>query len=364
MKKIIWAVIWCALFYLAAYMRLEGILAFVLVSGMMAVILFAASCYLTSVVRISFRFPQEEGQKGEGIHVVVCIQNPSFLPISRFALHICYSYDGSGAEKEGILQGMVPAKSSAEMELILLPRYCGVVTVSANALDIWDLLGIFCRHVRELGSQKTVLLPSNLSMRLDTVRLKTDMISLLEQEEQKGSGNIPPDVSQIHPYQEGEPLRFVHWKLTARTDELMSRQFSEETQPLPVLFLDRWREEEMDLLQMDAFWEIAAACSRGFINSDITHEIMWYADGDFYRREVSHASQCLLAMKEAMLYGRECRDQKQRSEVLDRMYQIVGSGVPVIILEQSLAIVRDGVKTAQFSKDSYREEIEKRWTSV
>ena len=81
---------------------------------------------------------------------------------------------------------MVPAKSSAEMELILLPRYCGVVTVSANALDIWDLLGIFCRHVRELGSQKTVLLPSNLSMRLDTVRLKTDMISLLEQEEQKG----------------------------------------------------------------------------------------------------------------------------------------------------------------------------------
>ena len=156
-------------------------------------------------------FPPGRGAEGRRYSCRSLYPEPSFLPISRFALHICYSYDGSGAEKEGILQGMVPAKSSAEMELILLPRYCGVVTVSANALDIWDLLGIFCRHVRELGSQKTVLLPSNLSMRLDTVRLKTDMISLLEQEEQKGSGNIPPDVSQIHPYQEGEPLRFVHW---------------------------------------------------------------------------------------------------------------------------------------------------------
>ena len=51
-------------------------------------------------------------------------------------------------------------------------------------------------------------------------------------------GSQPPELYQIRQYQDGDSMRDIHWKLSAKMDQMMSRQFAAETQCTATVYLD------------------------------------------------------------------------------------------------------------------------------
>lgn len=52
------------------------------------------------------------------------------------------------------------------------------------------------------------------------------------------AGTDPYEIRQLRPYQPGDSLRDVHWKLSARTEELLSKQYGGQEEYCARLFLD------------------------------------------------------------------------------------------------------------------------------
>ena len=49
-------------------------------------------------------------------------------------------------------------------------------------------------------------------------------------------------------------MRDIHWKLSARMDQLMSRRYAAEKKKLVDFFLDLSSDAKEDIYRMDAFW--------------------------------------------------------------------------------------------------------------
>lgn len=364
MKKIVYVVGWCLLFYAAGYYRAESVLAAVLAVGILGVLLFCLVLYQAAFLQAELSMEKTSCQKGELISGTVFLVNRSILPVSRFCIRLEYAHEPYGTKKVQKLEGLLAGRGRAELSFSITPMYCGCVSMELVSVRVWDLLGIFSKKKRVRAKKRAVILPHGSCMKIRGEQVQRDVWAGREMEEKKQAGHVPPDVAQIHPYQPGESLRAVHWKLTARLDDMMSRQYSEETAPLPIFYVQRGKKKEMDIGRMDAYWEVAAACSKGLLAAGIPHAVVWNGEKEqFYRREIHGETDLLPALREIMVYGRETEEERQRW-LWGRLVKEYGSVVPVIGLDQSLTVYRDGKPITQFSWSGYRQELEKRWVSV
>ena len=76
---------------------------------------------------------------------------------------------------------------------------------------------------------------------------------------------------ELRPYREGNSLRMIHWKMSAKRDELVTREPPEDTRPLPVLTFDHFG--LMD--QVDRTLDRLEGYSLALLERDRPHEVRW-----------------------------------------------------------------------------------------
>ncbi|MFR8034427.1 MAG: DUF58 domain-containing protein [Lachnospiraceae bacterium] len=359
MKKIVCIVGWCLLFYAAGAFQQEAVLAAVLAVGILGILLFLLSRYQAASIRANIVMERTSGRKGELFNGKVCLENGSVMPVSHCLIRLEYGHEQYGKKEIRNMEGMLKGKGKAEVSFSIQPMYAGTALVRISSIKAWDLLGLFCGKKRIQTQEQIVVFPNDSCMKIKEEKMLTGQGREIDK-----AGNIPPDVFQIHPYQPGEPLRAVHWKLTARLDDMMSRQYSDEVQSLPILYFQRGKIEGMNLERMDAYWEVAAALSKGLLYAGIPHAVVWNEREElFHRMEVHTDKDFVLTLKEAMQYSRETEADRQ-SWLYERLRKENGETVPLVIIDQMLRVYKDGELIVQFSWERYRQEIEKRWVSV
>lgn len=100
-----------------------------------------------------------------------------------------------------------------------LGKHCGCITVTAKSLRIYDLLGIFFIPIRFKKSFSTVILPkpekpSNIP--------DFENITVLGFKPKSGGGFS--DYYELRQYQSGDSLKNIHWKLSSKYDELITKE--------------------------------------------------------------------------------------------------------------------------------------------
>ena len=88
------------------------------------------------------------------------------------------------------------------------------------------------------------------------------------------------ELFQIREYREGDQLRDIHWKLTAKREELMVKEHS-FPKPCPVvLFLDFHPGKRLEKKErLISYMETAASLSFSIMDAGCPHYIVWY-DGE------------------------------------------------------------------------------------
>lgn len=159
-------------------------------------------------------------QKLQQFAVTVTVRNRFLIPISPMRLTGAFQ-DGDGnliPDKTMIVSVMPFRKSEFVFNGCL--KYRGEYRLGLREAVIFDLLGIFRFRVRLTPAVTAVIAPRRLTVGQSSALCGDDYDSARTRMSFFENNTF----SAVREYVEGDPLRYVHWKLSAKQDKLMVRQ--------------------------------------------------------------------------------------------------------------------------------------------
>lgn len=131
---------------------------------------------------------------------------------------------------------------------------------------VYDCLGLFALPVKP---------PAPTSVLVGPVPVQTDTVAIPEQKgavlpAPKGRSRVGEDYD-LRDYHPGDSVRSIHWKLSAKRDQLIVRELLAARRPLPVLIFDHLGPPE----ELDGIIDRVAGLSLFFQRRGQPHEIRW-----------------------------------------------------------------------------------------
>lgn len=214
--------------------------------------------------------------KGDEIKVPIHLVNQTMLPITNIKIYLKFrnTFTNKYQKKEFIVS--IDSKSEQVVSFHLMSEFCGNIEFTLTGIRIYDYFKIFSRHKRQCSAIHVAILPSfyeilevfpsNLSYAVES-----DYYSTVK------SGDDPSEVFAIREYREGDRPQRIHWKLSAKQNQLMIKEFSEPLNCSILIYLNLLIKREQNLLvNVDALLESALSLSYSFINKGQMHYLAWY----------------------------------------------------------------------------------------
>ncbi len=168
-------------------------------------------------------------------------------------------------------------------EEMLPTEHCGALTVSAERTLVYDHLGIFRFKVRNAPANITRVMPSE-----STAPVPAELTRILARAWKAKRGGGFAENHEIRPYHPGDTLNLIHWKLSAKADELMLREPMEPDREMALLTLDiNGTPDELDrkfarllhygnyLLGNEAAFEVLSLTANGIENWSVREQSDW-----------------------------------------------------------------------------------------
>ena len=142
----------------------------------------------------------------------------------------------------------------------------GPLEVAAGPVTVRDALGLFRLRAGAAAKAALLVMPAGPALEVHAAGAAG---SPTGSEAPAVGMPEPPDMADVRPYQPGDSLHAIHWKLSARTDEVMARTFEPEAPRSAVLRVDCGNVADRDPERLGAVLEAAAAVLRGMEHAGV-----------------------------------------------------------------------------------------------
>lgn len=359
MRKFLITLVLVLFFYLAGLYRSSSVMIFISAFLVFLTILGILSKYLARRLEISVEPERNKVSKGSTLTVALTAANRSRVPVMRFEVRLKIWNRGTSKAEVKKIQGYVPGRGTARIEAEIPPKHCGVLEICTEKAKVWEPLCLFFGQRKTQASCKAVVFPKGYEMQFFMDSLPFGM----EAEAGKNRPGVqPPEIYQIQAYRPGDGLRDIHWKLTARSGELLSKQYCTEVQAPVFVFWDTRVEKPLSPGQMDAFWELCYAVSAGLLKEKISHQVGCWdrMTGQIQVYPTACCEDIMDNVCEMIRRDALTVENGYTEEVyLREMYRRQEEGEIVLCMDTSLRLHLYHKLLIQFSEDDYAEEIKK-----
>lgn len=207
--------------------------------------------------------------RGEPARWHLRLNCPSRLPLARAACRLRFR-DRMGGREQVRRLTMGRSLRDGARTWTVETGHCGLMECRVDRLRVCDCLGLFALPLKAPppGTLLVVPLPESpgplhLPEGLGTPRPVP-----------RGKSASGEDY-ELRPFREGDSLRTVHWKMTAKRDELVTRELLEDRRPLPVLTLDHFGPRET----LDRALDRLAGYARALLEEDRPFQVRWAHPG-------------------------------------------------------------------------------------
>ncbi len=252
------------------------------------VVMTAYLLYMWGKVTVRILPSADLGEVGERLPVDLLVSNRGRLPVGKVKVRIQERYPMSGGKKTAVFYATVPAggrqAGETRIRLGFLPMHSGRIILRVKNAQLYDFLGMLSLPIlrKRMGEEAILsIFPEKVPMPIMVERSTRDYAQ--EKEEQIVRGESQPKESwQIRDYQPGDRLRDIHWKLTAKTDEIMVNERMAEIGCPVYVFLDygevqkRGRRKKSLARNMEAYLEVALSISFSLVENGCHHCLVWY----------------------------------------------------------------------------------------
>lgn len=204
-------------------------------------------------------------QRGSRVSWFLTLDNRFPLPLARVACRFQVRSAMTGETKLfrtseiGVFPGLV-------IPLSVPTAHCGQLECRVQRIWVYDCLGLFALPLKP---------PAPSAILVGPVPVKADAVAIPEQKgavlpAPKGRAPVGEEYD-LRDYRSGDSVRSIHWKLSAKRDQLIVRELLASRKPLPVLTFDHLGPPE----ELDGIIDRVAALSLVFQKSSQPHEIRW-----------------------------------------------------------------------------------------
>lgn len=205
-------------------------------------------------------------QKGEPYDCRIRINNSSPFPVSRFRLDLTFGYTHEDEKPISLYGGT--DKDEGFLRLDLDNNYCGLNRLELQSIKCYDwfFLSAFSKKLNK--AMQIAVLPDK-ALKINIVHdPKTDISTVYEQDHEhilSARGGTDPE--DIRPYRQGDPVKHIYWKQSAKMNELWVREFLEDSGPFPVITTDPAAYALLSIEQRDSFTRIFHALLSGMLDT-------------------------------------------------------------------------------------------------
>lgn len=165
------------------------------------------------------------GEEGNRLKAGIVVKNRQGIFAVRCELMAAAAYTmGSGKEVKKRFRDTIPPGGERTLWFEIGAGSCGNLQIRLKRMRIYDPLGIFYITKKCTRSAGIKIMPVFETMPVEISRSTREFQAEADEYSCERRGDDPSETYQVREYREGDPLRDIHWKLTAREDELMIRE--------------------------------------------------------------------------------------------------------------------------------------------
>lgn len=209
-------------------------------------------------VKVENALSGQKVNRGEVVSMEIAVSHKSPLPIAPVALRM----RATSNTPAGVIRLTQLGKRRQRVVHKFAADHVGAMFPGVDSYEVSDVFGFFKReHKPDLAGQELLVLPVPFD-----VEPLTFAAGDMGVETMKRAMEDPSSPSDLRAYQQGDPLKRIHWKMSARKRELFVRQFEEPALPDALVLLDtspphlgEGMEERHAAFLKDALLETAAS---------------------------------------------------------------------------------------------------------
>ena len=222
--------------------------------------------------RITVELMQRTFQAGKNIEQKLQFQleNKSFLPILYAKLQIEINH--LFYEKETVeLQSNIPAKSKETLWVPVTFSKSGCIEMKISKIIIRDWLHIFQKEIL-IGCKEEFMVMPAVAELPEMENLYSD--NGAEENNQTGAKGISDTIAAIRDYVEGDRMQQIHWKLSAKKDEILVKEYEHITKENIKIFVELRADEAGEL---DACLDVAYSMAKLFLRWQQPVTLLWWS---------------------------------------------------------------------------------------
>lgn len=214
---------------------------------------------------------QEVYTHEEKVHIHIYSRTRSIVPLARIqgTIEIENAFTQEKWKEPCVFTS---EKNRSEITIPIRTEHCGKIQVRLSGVQVYDLLGIL--HVRKqmTSSLHFYVFPTPCTSAYELLPTNPQGE---EAYDPNRPGNDPGETFDVHNYQPGDSLHKIHWKLSAKLDEYMVRDFSMPAQHHVIVAYELYGSVE-DAEQILGY---VYGFSKDLLRQRQTHKIQHYVQG-------------------------------------------------------------------------------------
>lgn len=257
-------------------------------SGLMIAALLLLILRLTAL-RMDIAIPMTLSESGCPVGVRFEVQAKRKM-LGKTRLRVCVeARQLPGKKKKRIWMELDAPSLGTEIVRKEVTMHCaGGYEYCLRKVRVYDWTGWFYLTKRVNCTATTMILPQVHELPLHLSAAVREFFGEAEIYDDLRGGTDTSQVFQIRGYMPGDRLQNIHWKLSAKSEDLMVREHSLPRGSAIVLLLGSKGIEKQTPAQRDRFLQIAVSLSFSLVDAQCPHIVTWYdeAAGDLVRTRV------------------------------------------------------------------------------
>lgn len=216
-------------------------------------------------------------EKNQEIPVLVSVKNNSRTPVVHFQIRLRVENLFTGEKQVYRTAGSVRKNSKSRVMITLKAKSCGNIQIKLERFWFYDGLFIFKDSARCKDTQKVGILPECHLIPVEVTRKTREFIADADEYSDQERGDDPSEIYQIREYGQGDSMHDIHWKLSAKADELLVKEHGRPLGPVVLIWLNLERAETVKKKQLPTvILEAAASLSMSLLEEKCVHMVAWY----------------------------------------------------------------------------------------
>lgn len=237
------------------------------------------------------------------------IKNSYFLPFTGGKISLKAQLIATGEAREMEIDLFCPQKSTYKYALSLPVAHCGIWNVSCVKAYYYDFFRIFKRKITPFKACYVVVMPETGY----SLKNSWNVLERLFGENEinvNSKGNNSSEVSDLRNYQPGDKLNRIHWKMSLKTNTLMTKEWAEEISRKVKIYFGFTSDKNTFLDVRDKAFNVLYSLGAWLSDNDFRYEII-FDDGKELGRFFISSVQELSNAVEVMLGNRFCSENKK-----------------------------------------------------